>query len=315
MNKSQMAATLPTPAKKVSSMRSAKKMENVWGYVFILPNLIGFSVFTLFGIVFSLVMSFTDWNLLKGFDDLTFVGLNNFKAMIGDIYLKASLRNNLILLLVVPISLVLASVLASVLNRSIFGKAGARALYFLPYVTNMVAIATVWQALYHATKGPINAFLISLGVPSDSVPKWLNSSDWVLIGIMIILVWQNLGYYMLMYSAALQSIPESYYEAADIDGAGPVTKYFKITLPLLSPTTFLLTILGFIGSLQMWSFVQIITNGGPGTASYTLGLYIYRSAFETYRASYACALSWLLCFIVFIFTLIRWRTQGKWSAD
>lgn len=287
----------------------------MWGYIFILPNLIGFFIFTLFGIIFSLAMSFTDWNLLKGLSDIHFVGLANFKSMIGDVYLKASLRNNFILLIVVPISLFLASILASILNRSIYGRTGARAFYFLPYVTNMVAVATVWQALYHATKGPINSFLISLGVPSDRVPKWLNSSDWVLVGIMIILVWQNLGYYMLMYSAALQSIPEEYYEAADIDGAGPITKYFRITLPMLSPTTFMLTILGFIGSLQMWSFVQIITNGGPGTASYTLGFYIYRSAFKTYRASYACALSWLLCFIVFIITLIRWRTESKWSVD
>lgn len=315
MKKDALTATLPKPAGQQNGLRKAKAMENFWGYLFILPNLIGFFVFTLFGIVFSLTMSFTDWNLLRGFETAQFVGLKNFKAMFGDLYLKASLRNNMILLLVVPVSLILAAVLASILNRSIYGKAGARALYFLPYVTNMVAIATVWQALYHATKGPINSFLLTLGVPAQHLPKWLNSSDWVLIGIMIILIWQNLGYYMLMYSAALQGIPETYYEAADIDGAGVLTKFIKITLPMLSPTTFLLTILGFISSLQMWAFVQIITNGGPGTASYTMGLYIYRSAFETYRASYACAVSWLLCFIVFVFTLVRWRTQSSWTAE
>ena len=118
-----------------------------------------------------------------------------------------------------------------------------------------------------------------------------------------------------MYSAALQNIPNDYYEAADIDGAGPIRKFISITVPMLKPTTFMLSILGVIGSLQMWAFMQIITNGGPGTATYTLGLYIYRSAFVTYRTGYACALSWLLCAIVLIFTLIQWRSQKKWSND
>lgn len=147
------------------------------------------------------------------------------------------------------------------------------------------------------------------------MPGWLASSKWVLPALMIILVWQNIGYDILMYSSAIQSIPTEYLEAAEIDGAGPIKRFFKITLPMMKPTTFLLSILGVISSLQMWSFVQIITEGGPGTASYTLGLYIYRSGFITYRTGYACALSWLLCLIVFIFSLIRWRGQKKWSID
>ena len=223
--------------------------------------------------------------------------------------MKACLKNNAILLLTVPISLFLAAVLANIMNRSIFGKAGARALFFLPYVTNMVAVATVWMALFHAKKGPINGFLLSIGVDAANLPGWLASTKWALPAVMIVLIWQNLGYYILMYSSALQSIPTEYYEAAEIDGAGPIRKFFNITLPMLKPTTFMLTILGIISSLQMWSFVQIITNGGPGTSTYTLGLYIYRSAFRTYEAGYACALSWLLCLIMMIFTVIRWNTE------
>lgn len=296
-------------------MLSAKGKETFWGYLFIAPNLLGFLVFTLFGVVFSLYMSFTDWNLLKGLENVNFVGLDNFIKMFKDPYLIASLKNNGLLLLVVPVALIIAAILANVMNRAIYGNKIVRALFFLPYVTNIVAIATVWQALFHPSKGPINGFLMSLGITAESVPKWLSSSQWGLPAIMIILLWQTVGYYILMYSAALQNIPNDYYEAAEIDGAGPIRKFISITLPMLKPTTFMLSILGIIGSLQMWSFVQIITNGGPGTATYTLGLYIYRSAFETYRTGYACALSWLLCFIVLIFTLIRWRSQKKWSND
>lgn len=118
-----------------------------------------------------------------------------------------------------------------------------------------------------------------------------------------------------MYSSALQQIPKELYEAASVDGAGPVAKFFKITLPQLKPTTFMLTILGIVSSLQMWSFVQIITGGGPGTSTYTLGLYIYRSGFITYRTGYACALAWLLCAIVMLFTVIRWRVESKYDAE
>ena len=294
---------------------SAKTKEALWGYAFIAPNLLGFLIFTLFGVIFSLYMSFTDWNLMKGLENVNFVGFENFKNMFNDPYLVASLRNNALLLLVVPVALIVAAVLANVMNRALYGKKIIRALFFLPYVTNIVAVATVWQALFHSTKGPINQLLMSLGVTAESVPKWLSSSHWALPAVMIIIMWQTVGYYIIMYSAALQNIPNDYYEAADIDGAGPIRKFISITVPMLKPTTFMLSILGVIGSLQMWAFMQIITNGGPGTATYTLGLYIYRSAFVTYRTGYACALSWLLCAIVLIFTLIQWRSQKKWSND
>ena len=296
-------------------VHSTRLSDNVSGYLLIAPNLVGFAVFTLFGIVFSLAMAFTDWNLLRGFENANFVGLKNFKDMIGDRYLSASLINNALLLLVVPVELFLAAVLAAIMNRAVYGKAGARALYFLPYVTNIVAVATVWKALFHKSQGPINVLLMILGISEEQLPGWLSSSDWALLGVAIVLLWKDIGYSILMYSGAMQNISKDYYEAADLDGAGPITKFFKITLPQLKPTTFMLTILGIISSLQMWSFVQIITNGGPGTATYTLGLYIYRSAFITYRTGYACALAWLLCLIVMVFTVIRWRAEKNYSNE
>lgn len=294
---------------------TAKAKENLSGYLLIAPNLFGFLVFTLFGIVFSLVMAFTDWNLLRGYENAEFVGLKNFIDMFNDRYLRACLVNNAKLLIVVPVGLFLAAVLASLMNKAVYGKAGARALYFLPYVTNIVAIATVWQALFHKSKGPINVLLMVLGIAESELPGWLSSSDWALLAVAIVLLWKDIGYNILMYSSALQQIPKELYEAASVDGAGPIRQFFSITLPQLKPTTFMLTILGIVSSLQMWSFVQIITNGGPGTSTYTLGLYIYRSGFITYRTGYACALAWLLCAIVMVFTLIRWRVESKYDVE
>ncbi|MCQ2437851.1 MAG: sugar ABC transporter permease, partial [Clostridia bacterium] len=157
---------------------STKSKDNLAGYLFIGPSLIGFLVFTLFGVVFSFTMAFTDWNLMKGFEHANFVGLANIRSMFNDIYLKACLRNNALLLLVVPIMLFLAAVMATLMNRAIYGRGGARALYFMPYVTNIVAIATVWRALFHKSKGPINVLLQSLGVAESALPGWLSSTKW-----------------------------------------------------------------------------------------------------------------------------------------
>lgn len=301
--------------KAASGLLSAKAKENISGYMLIAPNLFGFLVFTLFGVIFSFTMAFTDWNLLRGYENAKFVGLENFIDMFSDKYLRASLLNNAKLLIIVPVGLFLGAVLASLLNNAVYGKAGARALYFLPYVTNIVAVATVWQALFHKSKGPINVLLMVLGITEAELPGWLSSSDWALVAVAIVLLWKDLGYNILMYSSALQQIPKELYEAASVDGAGSVAQFFKITLPQLKPTTFMLTILGIVSSLQMWSFVQIITGGGPGTSTYTLGLYIYRSGFITYRTGYACALAWLLCAIVMLFTVIRWRVESKYEAE
>lgn len=298
---------------------SMKAKDNIAGYLFIAPSLIGFLVFTLFGVVFSIVISFTDWSLLKDFKEASFVGINNYVSMFTNkldwMYLKASLINNAKLLLVVPVTIFLAAVFANLMNRSVYGKSVTRAMFFMPYVTNIVAVATVWRALFHATKGPINIGLQMLGVPAESLPGWLSSTTWALPAVAIVLVWKDIGYDILMYSGALQGISKEYYESAEIDGANGWTKFFKITMPLISPTTFMLTILGIISSLQMWSFVQVIQPQQMGTSTLTLALYIYRSAFITKRTGYAAALSWLLCLIILIFTVIRWSSQKDYNNE
>jgi multiple sugar transport system permease protein len=305
----------------------ARLIENFWGYLFILPNLIGFLVFTLGGVVFSVGMSFTDWNLLRGVDQAKFIGLANYTRLLAASDFWISLRNNLFLLLAIPISIMVSVVIAALLHQkpthrrryaqklSNWGRAGMRALYFLPYITNVVAVSTVWRALFHPSEGPINMFLKWVGVPGDSLPGWLSSSKWFLPAIMIIVIWQNLGYYILMYSAGLQSISRDYYEAVAVDGGSAYHKFRYITIPLLAPTTFVVSVLGVISSLQMWLIVQALTpnSRGFGTASYTLSYYIYRSSFIDYRSGYAAALSLILCALTLVITLIQWIGQKKWD--
>jgi len=303
--------------RKTGWAAKSKRMDNFWGFVFIVPNLVGFLVFTFGGIIFSLSMSLTNWNLLRGIDRAEFIGFQNFVRLFATSDFWVSLRNNFFLLLSVPFSIVLAVIIASILNQSVWGKSGVRAMIFLPYVTNIVAVSTVWRALFHPSAGPINMFFRWLGVPGDSLPGWLSASNWFLPAVMIIIIWQNLGYYMLMYSAGLQNIPQDYYEAVAVDGGNALHKFWYITIPMLTPVTFVVAILGVISSLQMWLLVQVLTPGGRGfgTASYTLSYYIYRSAFIDYRSGYAAALSWVLCFLTLAITMIQWVGQKKWVVN
>ena len=304
--------------------------KNNWkAWLYLAPVIILMAVFTFYPIVNTIGISF-----LKNYDTLTgthdgftfdnYLEILHLKPtfeqgtmkLYEDEFIKVALPNTLLITFVtVPLSIIIALAIAIALNSIKRLQKIFQTIFFMPYVTNIVAIATVWQALFHKTKGPINVLLMILGITEEALPGWLSSSDWALLAVAIVLVWKDIGYDILMYSGALQSIPKELYEAADMDGAGPITKFFKITLPQLKPTTFMLTILGIVSSLQMWSFVQIITGGGPGTATYTLGLYIYRSAFITYKTGYACALAWFLCALVMIFTIIRNKVEQKYENE
>lgn len=291
------------------------KHDNILGWLMISPTVLGLLIFSLFPIIFSMAMSFTDWNLQKGIQKANFVGFKNYIDLFSDIYMKAALKNTFAIALVIPLTIFIAAILASVMNKGIWGKGITRLMYFLPYITSPVAIATVWKALFSKDKGPINQVLLFLGIPFEKVPGWLSSSDYALLALMIIVFWINIGYFVMLYSSALQNVSKELYEAADIDGANSIVKFFKVTLPMLKPTTFMLLIVGIIDTVQLWSLVQIMTNGGPGTATYTVGLYIYRCAFKTYRTGYACAVGWVLCAIVLTFTLLQWRMQKSWSNE
>lgn len=290
--------------------QKTKLQDAIAGYVFILPNLIGFLVFVLGGLVFSLFISFTDWNLLRDFNTMKFVGFRNYIDLVTDRWFIDSLLNNLWFLCIIPIQVFLAMIVANLLNGRIFARSVLRAMYYIPYITSLVAVSVVWMTLLHPRFGPINRFIMLFGVKNP--PKWLADVFWAKPAVAIIMIWQQLGYHALLYLAALQTIPKELFEAARIDGANKFQQFFKITIPMISPTTFLIVVLALISSFQSWSIIQILTQGGPGTATHTLGYYIYVVAFKFFRMGYASSIAWVLFVITFIITIIQWRGQKKW---
>ena len=257
--------------------RRRKLMENLTGYLFVMPNLLGFIVFTVFSIIFSFYMSFTDWSLIKLFQNIKFVGIENYLEMFTDKWFQASVMNNLWFLLTVPVTIFFAMVIAFILNDKVFGKNVFRTIMYLPNVTSVVAISVIWFTLFNPRAGPINQMRRSLGIANP--PQWLSSTLWAKPTIGLLMIWKTVGYYTILYLAALQAIPRQLYEAATVDGASLVQQFTKITIPLLSPTTFMLTILSVMNVFKDWSLIQILTEGGPGTSTYTLGYFIYYAAF------------------------------------
>lgn len=288
-----------------------QQIETLSGWLFILPSLAGFGVLTLLPILFSLVISFTDWNFLAGLQGIRFVGFANFVKMWSDRWFIDSLVNNLLYAgITVPVTIVLSLLTAIGMNKGVFFKTPIRLMIFMPYISSIVAISIIWGVLYHPSQGPINAFLSGLGV--ENVPKWLASSTWALPAIIIMGIWANIGYNMVIYLAGLQNIPKDFYEAAKIDGAGAISSFWHITVPSLSPTTFFVLITSIIHSFQVFAAIFIMTQGGPGTSTSVLTYYIYQAGFSFYDMGYASAMAWLLFLIIFAITAVQWLGQRRW---
>lgn len=287
-----------------------KRYESIVAYSFLAPNLIGYFLFFLLPLAFSLVLAFSQWNFMSGIQGIQFVGLRNFLEMPGDRWFTDSFWNTIrFTVLTVPSAMVLGLLAATVLNEGVYGAKVIRTMFFMPHITSLVAVATVWLALFHPSRGPINDVLRALGV--ENPPLWIASSDWSLISIIIASVWAAVGYQMLIYLAGLQGISREYYESADIDGANGRQKFFRITLPLLTPTTIFLLMTTMIGSLQVFAQVNLMTQGGPGTSSSVIVFYVYRSAFQFYRMGYASAMAWVLFAMIFVVTFLNWQLRKK----
>jgi multiple sugar transport system permease protein len=287
--------------------RRNQRRENLVGYLFILPNLLGFAVFMIFSIVFSLYMSFTDWSLIKSFDQIRWVGLENYARLFTDKWFHASVINNVWFLLTIPIMVYGAMLFAFLMNDKIFFRNGIRVILYLPSITSIVAISVIWYTLFNPRSGPVNELLRTFGVANP--PQWLSSTFWAKPTIGILMIWKTIGYYALLYLAALHGIPPHLYEAATIDGANLAQQFRRITMPLLSPTTFMLIILSVMNIFKDWSLIQIMTEGGPGTSTYIIGFYIYYAAFTKMNMGYASAMAWALLVIIMIFTIFRFRVE------
>lgn len=278
------------------------------GYSFLLPNIVGFALFICFPVIASFLMSFTEWN---GFGEIKLVGLDNYTRLLGDETFRISLLNSLIMTFVsVPITLMLAILAAVALNKGIRGLKWFRTALFLPHITATIAVAVIWQLLFNPSMGPINGMLRAIGI--DQPPGWFASADWALVSVIIVSVWHSIGYYMVLYLAGLQGIPGDLYEAAEIDGAGKVSQFVHVTLPMLSPVIFFTVIIGIINSFKVFDLVFVLTQGGPGRATHVLVFDIYNTAFQRYEYGYASAMAYVLFVLILIITFIQFRGQKKW---
>ena len=278
--------------------------DGTWAFIMLLPNLIGFFMFILIPVLATFMISFMDYDIVS---PMKFVGLQNYIEMFRDPIVHQTLGNTLVYTVItVPVGMVFALILAVVLDQKVFGRRFYRAVYFLPSITSMVAIAVVWQWIYNPEFGLLNYILSLFGLKG---PSWLSSSSTSLLSIAIVGIWKSIGYNMLLFLAGLQGISETYYEAAKLDGANPLQEFFYITLPLLSPTTFFIFIMSIIGSFQVFDSVILMTNGGPGRSSSVLVQYLYENAFKYFRMGYACAVAYLLFFVVLIVTAINLRVE------
>lgn len=295
-------------------MRTRRKKhikQNIVGYTFILPSLIGFILFMAYPLFHSLFLSLMNWNMFKGIEGSTFIGFDNYKAVFENEYFRAGIMNNIkFVIMAVPLLLIVSMLLATLLNRNIWGRGALRTMYFMPYVATITAAAVVFSALFHPEFGPINSFLRAIGVADP--PSWTASVKWALPTVALFWIWKNLGYCVVIFLAGLQGIPKSYYEAASIDGASKFSQFMHITLPLVSPTTFFLAVTTVIASFQVFAEVNVMTEGGPGTATVTLVYHIYETAFKRYQMGYASAVSWVFFALVVVVTAIQWMGQKKW---
>lgn len=296
--------------KEASYAKKITFSDTVAGYLFVGPMLITTAVLTIIPILLSAIISFTDWNFIAGLDQISFIGFGNYTQLFADETFLTSMRNNLALMAVVPVAMFLSLVLAALINKATYFKTFFKVVYFMPFISSIVAVAVLWRVLFHPTSGPINGFLKSIGI--DHPPLWLADPSFALVSVMIIMVWTSIGFNLIIYMAGLQNIPGDLYEAANIDGASPIRQFFSITLPMLSPTTFFLLITGIIGSFKAFDLVMILTNGGPAGSTSVIVFYLYENAFINLKSGYASAMGIVLLLFILAITLVQWFGQKRW---
>ncbi|MBS5604635.1 MAG: sugar ABC transporter permease [Enterocloster asparagiformis] len=275
---------------------------------FLLPNLIGFLLFTLIPVMTAFVLSFMEWDSAN---PAKFVGLKNFIALFRTRSFRVALWNTIYYTVgVVPLTIVVSLALAVLFSKPIRGIAFFRAAHYFPYLASIVAVAGVWQFLYNADAGPINMFLKSIGVANP--PRWTASTTWAMPAVIIMNVWRSCGYYMIMFVSGIQAIPSHLYEAAMLDGAGGFQRFRYVTLPMLSPTMFFVSIICIINSFKVFGAIYVMTQGGPGGATSVLVYEIYTQAFSNFKFGFASAEALVLFLLIFIVTLIQYRGQEKW---
>lgn len=293
-------------------LNARQRKEEIAGYLFTVPCFIGILIFVALPIVFSLILGFMKWNPMQGLKAAKFVGLENFERMLEDERLHAALKNNLVYTIsYVPISVSLALLVACALNKKVFCKVPLRLMFFLPYVSALVSVSYIWLILLNPNGGPVNSVLAALGV--KNLPGWFTKTDSSLAGIVIVSIWHDMGYYMIIFLSALQSLPQSVYESAKIDGAGPVRTFFSVTVPLMASNIFFVTILATMNSFKVFDQINVLTEGGPGYSTNVLVYAIYHYAFREFNIGYASAIAVLLFLIIFAISSFETKMKEKFE--
>lgn len=293
-------------AQPTSVRRVLREMRKQWSaYLFLAPSLIQFAVLMAFPVVFSFYLSFHNWNILE--PAKPFVGLDNYTRLLSDRRVRQAIFNTLYYTVVsVPLTLFSGLLVALLLNTKIRARGLFRSLYYLPGVTSAVAVAVVWKWIFNGDFGLINYYLIQLGLISEPI-RWLTDPNLAMPSVIIVSIWGGVGGCMIIYLAGLQAIPDELYDAAKVDGAGPIRMLFSITIPLLGPATFFLMITSIIGAFQQFGLPYLLTSGGPIGRTTTIAYYLYTSAFRNFEMGYAAAMSYLLFAMIFVFTLLHMR--------
>lgn len=289
-------------------LSSPLKREDFYtGLVCLFPSTVVVGLFIVFPIFFSLFLSFHKWSILTS--DMTFVGFGNFARMVNSKEFWITLKNTMIYTLgVVPFGAAASLGLALLLNRKIVASGFFRTTYFLPVITSTIAIAIVWLWIFDTNNGLLNIIIRKFG--GTAVP-WLSSSKYALLSIIIVTIWKNAGYHMIILLAGLQSIPESYYEAAQIDGATAWQKFRYITWPMIMPALVFVLITNTIFTFQAFGQIYTMTGGGPSQSTSVIVYYLYQRAFEFQEMGYASAVAWVIFIILLVLTMLQLRLQKK----
>jgi multiple sugar transport system permease protein len=281
-----------------------------WLTFFLLPGLGGLLIFTVMPILASLVLTFFRWDLLT---PPQFIGLGNYTRLVADKAFWDALTHTLTFIVgYLPLVLILGLAVALALNAPLRGIGLIRTAFFLPVVSSWVAVALLWSWLFNPRYGLVNHLLSLVGIAG---PGWLFDPQWAMPAIILTSVWKDLGFVVVIFLAGLQAIPNDYYEAAGLDGAGKIAQLRYITLPLLAPTTFFVTIISLINSFQVFDQVWVMTQGGPAGATTVLVERVVRHAFSYGEMGYAATISWAIFALVFLTTLVQLRLQRREASD
>ncbi|MGL1891132.1 MAG: sugar ABC transporter permease [Spirochaetaceae bacterium] len=281
--------------------------KNLWVLFFILPAITGLVLFTVIPIILSFLLTGFRWDLIS---DMKFVGLQNFAKLFTDEKFSDSLLHTITFVIgYIPLVMISGLFVAVLMNSNIKGKGIFRTAFFIPVVSSWIAVALLWTWLFNPKYGLINYVISLLG---QTGPAWLYDPQWAMIAIIITSVWKDTGFVMMLFLSGLQAIPKSLIEAASIDGAGKVRCFFKITIPLLSPTTFFVLIISLINSFQVFDQVWVMTEGGPVGSTSVLVEQVYKHAFRYYNMGYASTIAFALFIIILLITVLQVKGQKRW---